>query len=558
MKLKMRKLEYVAFSAILSLIVHSLVFFIMFKVNVSSVSFSGYPEQKPSRYLKIADVRIESSEPAFEKKSQKPIETILISNEEEFKNLTEKLSTPKPFPSEIKTETKTSGPGSGDLTVSMPSIPSPRISEPGNLAKIYEIDGDKIPQERLNFNRLIIPKNPRRSDSGGGAGAGYGGISNATALSQAIPLSMRIHAPDREAVMPSGQESRLLPPERLSILDSLMNISLSKYAESDGSGYFKISIIPSGKNIGLPPFRKDIIFCIDVSGSISEKKLKEFKEGVKKALTKLNGGDRFEIIAFRHKSYRLFNGLKNPNEENIKAACDFLDRLVRTGSTNIYSVLTPFVSEEIKTPETPLLIFLASDGRVNTGEVVDSRELINRISNRNQELFSIFTFSSGIGANTFLLDLLAYRNRGESMKFSEVEKSGAALDEFIENVSNIFVMNLDYQISADVADFTFPKKLPHLYEKHALSIYGRYPAGMKEIGLRITGFDSLGKKDELVYRADLEKAEKGDESIRTGWAMQYIYHLYSRLTAAYDEDLRLKIHSIADQYGLTVPYIDHR
>jgi hypothetical protein len=371
---------------------------------------------------------------------------------------------------------------------------------------------------------------------------------------------MRMGMPSANLPKPSAAlpETRLLPPEKVSVLDGLMDIRLSKYPTQDGGGFYRIDIIPK-KDAKLLPFAKDSVFCIDASGSISQVKLNEFKQGVKNSLPELKPDDGFEIISFRHKNYPLFGSCVAPAADNMAAADKYLFQLSRGGSTDIYGALKPFAgaSSPYKRQGRPLLLFLASDGRVNSGEVIDSRELINTFSNQNHDSVSIFCFSTGRGANTFLLDLLAYRNRGVSISSPILDKSRFVLDKFIDEVSDICVMSLDYQVSSDIASFTFPKKLPHLYARHALSIYGKYPPGTDELGLRITGLDSRNDKQELVYAADLRKAETGGRDIMQDWAMQYIYHLYSSLTASFEEGIRNEIHRTAAEYGLQLPYLDY-
>ncbi|HNX64322.1 MAG TPA: PD-(D/E)XK nuclease family protein, partial [Oscillospiraceae bacterium] len=49
----------------------------------------------------------------------------------------------------------------------------------------------------------------------------------------------------------------------------------------------RIDITPGKKISSLKPFAKDVVFCIDSSGSISKEKLDEFREGVLKSIKKM-------------------------------------------------------------------------------------------------------------------------------------------------------------------------------------------------------------------------------------------------------------------------------
>ncbi len=536
------KTYFIVISVILSLIAHALIFSMTKNITFRTI-FLQEPIQKPSRYLKLGTVSVKS--PDIEKPVDSRKAQLIHSDEAINKNSSQNFPGQK-----VKYET------AGDATVKAPppeSFKIPQAPSPSTLQKILETDGDKLANDRLQVNRIIVPKIARADlpsqaiDGASDAASGGGPIE----LKLRVPFPLRL-SPD----LPTSPAARLLPKEDLSVIDSLMDVRLFKFTESDGSGFFRIDIMPRQKITSLKPFMKDVVFCIDSSGSISKEKLEEFREGMLKSTRKMNPDDRFEIISFKHKAFPLFGGLRPPSPENIRLASEFLSKLQRSGSTNIYSAVEPFVNEKFKTPDRPLLIFLASDGNVNTGEVFDSRALVNEISNKNHDNASIFTFSSGRDKNSFLLELLSYRNRGESLSAQEVGSSRVALENYIEDVSSIVVMDLDYQVSGTLAEFTFPKKLPHLYSKHSLSVYGKFTPATKELGLRITGVDSLGKKQEFVFAGNLDDALDADEQLPKKWAIQYIYNLYSRLTADYDEWLKSEIYRIASKYAVDVPYLD--
>jgi hypothetical protein len=531
-----RKTYFIVISVVLSLIVHAIIFAVSGDISFRSIFLQ---ELKPSRYLKMGSVSLNSPETENQAVGRKA--QLIRSDETINKNSSQNFQGPK-----IRYEDLRNSPVKPPPPDSFKIPKAPSVS---TLQKIIESDGDKLVKERLRVNRLIVPK-IARSDSPSLSGDG-GSAGGPIELKLRIPFPLR-SSPD----LPPATVARLLPEEDLSMIDSLMDVRLFKFTEPDGNGFFQIDITPRKKVSALKPFTKDVVFCIDSSGSISKEKLDEFRDGVMKSIRKMNPDDRLEIISFKHKAFPLFGGLRNPTAENIKLADEFLSKLKRSGSTNIYSAVEPFVNEKFKTPDRPLLIFLASDGNVNTGEVFDSRTLVNEISNRNHDNASIFTFGSGRDKNSFLLDLLAYRNRGRSFSAQESENSGIALENFIGDVSGIAVMDLDYQVSGNLSELTFPKKLPHLYANHTLSVYGKFTPETEELGLRITGIDSLGVKQELVFAGNLDDAFEADEQLPKKWALQYIYNLYSRLTANYDEVLKMEIYRTASKYGVDVPYID--
>jgi len=537
-----RQSGYLAASVLLSLLAHA-VLYGLFGVMPFMPRVLGEVRQAPSRTIRLADVRLPEPEAPTPPRRA------------ELLPLPRSLDAPPPLPAPATL----SGTGGEAMRGRRPALPE-RAAAPTEVPAapaILQIDGDRLPPERADVNRLIIPAIPREA----------GALPHAPMAADGPPgpppppiaLAMRVSPPAPPVGgphLPAAPETRLLPPEKASILDKLIDVRLAKHENPDGSGHFRIDLAPRERAERLQTWRKDILFVVDASGSISQPKLNEYKEGIRTALARLPAEDRFEIVAFRHRDYPLFGELRHPTAENLAAAEAFLFKLQRVGSTNIYAALDPVVGPRLKTPGRPLLVFLCSDGQVNHGEIVDSRELINAISNRNQDAVSIFTFDAGGFTNPFLMDLLSYRNRGETLIAREVARSRQSLADFAGQVSDIVVADLDYQVASDLAADAFPKALPHLYRGRALAIHGRYPAGTREIGLRITGLDSAGERQELIYRGDLATAAPGGDGLPRRWAMQRILHLYSRLTATQDDSLRHDIQALADEHRLRTPYLD--
>ena len=549
-----KNILYITMSVIISLFFHLAVFILTSKITVGP-SYFGEMKKIPSHFIKLGKVDVAMPTPVPEQKKEKKSELLPAHLDEKMKEMTANET-----PSKVPLPGNGAEPGKGeDLKVPGIKVPTvPGLHKTLVPPDILQVDGDSLAKNRLDFNRILIPKIPRSGRLGGMYGEGDGEASGLAGGLGKIPLQMRLSMPEHiKSGIPEIPGTKLLPTEKTSVLDNLLDIKIYKFRIPEGGGFFRVDILPK-KDAKLRPFKKDIVFCLDVSGSISTEKLAEFKNGISNALNKLSPDDRFEIMAFRHRQIPLFGGFRSPTTKNIREADEFLFKLVRTGSTNIFSAIEPFAGKDnqYKSPDRPLLMFLSSDGMVNSGEVADSRDVINIFSNRNQETASLFTFCTGKKSNSFLLDLLSYRNRGESFKADNVKESGQVLGNFIENVSEVYVMDLDYQISGNLTDLTFPKKLPHLYTGHPLSVYGYYAADTDEVGLRITGKDSLGRKQELIYKGSISKAEDADENLAKYWALQYIYHLYSRLTASYSEDLRMQIHKIAAQYAIEAPYFD--
>ncbi len=431
----------------------------------------------------------------------------------------------------------------------------PAPAEPPDLTEIVAIDGDTLPDNRLNLNRALIPKLPRTFGeamspfSSTGSGPGDRGL--------AMPVARTKLPRSRDGVLPATPDTSLVPGGKGVGMGSLLDIKVFKYPDTFGGGYFRIDISTNKKAIAaLPPFQKDVVFLLDVSGSIRRRRLAQFKSGVLAAVKNLRKGDRFNVVAFQSGNIPFANGLVRPNAKILKALDDFLFTLRSEGTTNVYPAIAPYVGSKNRAGLRPLIVFLASDGKVNYGELTRNREILNAVSNGNHAGASVYCFSVGDDRNSFLMDLLAYRNRGESCHVRDVPGSGRVLATFANQVSDVSVADIDYQVSSNLTENTFPKRLPNIYRGRTLSIYGRYEDKNTGVGLRVTGRDSAGVEREAVFGGRIANATVGDENIKREWARQYLYHLYSILSVKYDKRLVEKIHDVASEYKLKLPYLD--
>ena len=546
------KYAYVIMAAMLSLLCH-LLLILLFKHVSFLPSILLNPPKRPSRVVRIIPQGM------VKPKAANPLKRRAV------------LSDPEP-PVSTLDDNPTIGPlsngaasnGSGgknvdDLPISDIAPPSGEIPEPPSIVSIKGVD---LPPDRLNFNRILIPEPPKTPEN---SLLFPDGSSEKGAGTEVVEIPTRITLPQHktpktptadETPLPTTPETTLVPPEPTKSMDALMDVAIFKYPSPRGGGFFRMDITPNKSADSLPTFSKDVVFLLDVSGSIGRWRLKEFKKGLRKSLRFLRLKDRLNIVAFKSRPYPLFSAPVFPTKRNLKLADAFIFKLRHGGDTNIYSALAPYVGAENKTGFRPLIIFLLSDGEVNSGAIVQDRELINTVSNDNKSGAGLYCFSCGPDRNSFLMDLLSYRNRGESVYDPEIDGSDKIIENFVGAVANVKVADLGYQLSSNIANQAFPKRLPNLYRGKTLSIYGRYKSDTKTINGRITGMDSLGERREIVVSVSLASAKIADRRLAQKWAEQYIYHLYSLLTVKYNETLRKEIHETAALYRLHLPYLD--
>jgi Mg-chelatase subunit ChlD len=472
------------------------------------------------------------------------------------------LAHPTPSPQDIALQA--AAPRPEILSIDASNLKDQALSDERKLTLTPKLDRKNVPQQRIPS---LVTADSFQTASNKTLGAGM--RLSMPGLKPLAPGEM----PQREPIgrlsgtatgfaphsalppLPSGNTRSGQQGETIEQLDTLLTVTMNVYQEGDGGGFFRIDIAPNPHSDRLKSISKDILFLIDCSTSISPTKLEHFKTAVLEALNYLNPSDRFNVVSFRDAPEGLFQGYLPANKQNRETAKTYLRQLYRGGMTNVYAGLSPFVQRENNGDGRPLNVFLMTDGQSTVKERLDNATFIRQISALNQADISIYTFSAGKSANRFLLDFLAYTNRGLSLHQANLRDFKDQLVGFISTHSELIVGDLKYRITGGMGESIFPQKLPHLYRGETLSVYGRYPKGTGELAIQIIGKDASGKLEELIYRGNLDHAAKIDSSLALDWASQKIFYLISLKTLDPNADTDPEIKRLARQYKLYVPYL---
>ena len=358
-------------------------------------------------------------------------------------------------------------------------------------------------------------------------------------------------------VLPTVETARLVDeiPERVAPrkrLENLLTLDVRKYTPlRDPYGYAMIEIKRLNPEV-LPILSKDILFVQDSSASITDKRLHYCQEGLKKALTFLRPGDRFNMIAFRDRSERCFPDWMEVNPDNLMRCEAFITALQSQGETDIFASLEDLLKVPPQ-PGRPMIVLMVTDGLPTQG-LTDSAQIIARFSQANAGGRSLFTMGTIGSANIYLLDLLSYRNRGDT----RVVTTGrwdipGVLAQRAVSTSRPVLSEVRFVFSAASRIETYPGLTPNLYLDQSLVLYARYPRTDSKLV-----FQALGQAGEtecdMVFEVDLAKASNWNDEIRTLWSWHKAYDLIGRHTATRDADVLRELRVLEKDYGIRIPY----
>jgi len=356
-----------------------------------------------------------------------------------------------------------------------------------------------------------------------------------------------------------GPGSKLFPSDaenlaKLKALEKYLVVDITVYSGLTEwtHNYFKMEIKRAGAEM-LPVVPKDVLLIQDCSNSMAEQRLHFCREGLLRCLAEFGPADRFNIVMFREKSQSCFPDWTDCSQANIDKARQFIKDMKSEGNTDIFTAISEQMTIK-RTAGRPVVTLLVSDG-IPTSGMVASSDIIGEFSKLNNGAMSVFAMGTLQIANKYLLDLLGYCNRGDSL----VVSSGRwdipdVLQKLMREVSRPVLTDTEFHFTSDCQSEVYPVLASNLYLDRPLVLYGRYPRNIKSLV-----FQAVGKagdiKCDMVFNVDLEKnVKKGDSAIREMWAKQKIYHLIGQNARKPDAATLNAIYNTSKEYGIKVPY----
>ena len=339
--------------------------------------------------------------------------------------------------------------------------------------------------------------------------------------------------------------------DRFVRLDDLVAVELSTYHHIGGDGYFMIRIRPKSADERLRVLPKDLVLVLDASASMGRRRIEVLKQGIREILNRLRPEDRFNVVGFKQSVKRFTSTLTPVTQDNLESAWQFTRPLEASGRTDIYSSLQPLVQLGTERAR-PLIILLFSDGRPTVG-VLNSRNIINNLNRFLGPSTSIFCIGTGEELNRYLLDMLAFMNRGLVSYERQRQELPAVMQSVYGYVEDPVLLRLSANFSAVDENEIYPKILPDLYLKGELRIWGRLK-NEEKFTFRLVG-EAFDERKEMVIPLAVPDRDTGTYEIARDWAFHKIYHLIGRMVQEGEKPEYLnEVRNLSRTYRVTTPY----
>ncbi|KAJ7317492.1 hypothetical protein JRQ81_003654 [Phrynocephalus forsythii] len=263
------------------------------------------------------------------------------------------------------------------------------------------------------------------------------------------------------------------------------------------NGYFVHYFAPRG----LPPVQKDVVFVIDVSGSMYGTKMKQTKKAMHVILSDLHHDNHFNIVTFSDTVNVWKPGQSiQATAQNIRKAKDYVSKMEADGWTDINAALlaaasvfnqsSPIAGNIMKEQRIPLIIFL-TDGEPTSGVTAGSRILSNA-QKALKGTVSLFGLAFGDDADYGLLRRLSLENRGVARRIYEDADATLQLKGFYDEIASPLLYDVELAYLGGVAQDLTQNLFPNYFQGSELIVAGRVKSGVSELQVRTTGHGQEG------------------------------------------------------------------
>jgi len=231
--------------------------------------------------------------------------------------------------------------------------------------------------------------------------------------------------------------------------------AISVLANAPGSedGFALITLTPpSGSAASVP---RDITFVLDVSGSMSGRKMEQARAAGRQLLGSLTRNDRFRMIDFSSDVRTFRDDFVDATPANLDAARQYLEQLQANGGTNIDGALERALSQP-RYPEGDddeyargsahqiasrlSLVLFVTDGEPTVGERDPAAIAAHAARLRGSQ--RVFTFGLGADVNAQLIEQLALEGHGTAQFVRP--------DEDVERAVGVVASRLTSPIASDL------------------------------------------------------------------------------------------------------------
>lgn len=250
------------------------------------------------------------------------------------------------------------------------------------------------------------------------------------------------------------------------------------YATGKDEGHFSLIVQPPSLDIGTLVGKRELVFVVDVSGSMHGTPLALCKAAMRDALVRMRPVDTFNVITFAGATGKAFARPRPANDAAIRDALDYVDRLSAGGGTEMLDAVAAALSPDVEEGRHRYVFFL-TDGFVGDEDQILSatKGFVSAIERGGQRA-RVFGFGTGSSVNRMLIEGLGREGKGVSVYATSREDPERAVNRFYRYIDRSVLRDVQIAFGSLRAREVFPAELPDLFASHPLVVHGRWSGSL--------------------------------------------------------------------------------
>ncbi len=383
-------------------------------------------------------------------------------------------------------------------------------------------------------------------------------ISLAVSLDAGVPIQdIQIvnHTAAVDRVDASGAIAVLSPADSIPNKDFVMKYAvvgekpeLAVLAHSKGpeQGYFMLMIQPKldAELVEAPP--REIVFLVDVSGSMRGEPTQKVKETMHHFLRLTKPKDTVQVITFSNRADKLFEKSVPATQANIEHALNFTQQMRGGGGTEMLNAIKLVLNEPVD-PERVRIVVMLTDGYIG-----NEAEIIAEIDRRAGDQIRFSAIGIGSSPNRYLIDGVAKHGGGLADVIELNTDPGPLVAQIAERIHRAQLAKIQIDWNGLSVYETYPRRIPELWAGRPVLMFGRYGArGSQKI--EFAG-SAEGKPLKYKLHVTLPDTQPAHDVLSKVWARKKIEDISAQLHAADAPEIIEEITNIALTHRLMTQY----
>ncbi len=360
-------------------------------------------------------------------------------------------------------------------------------------------------------------------------------ISLAVSLNAGVPvqdIKVINHEAEVDRVDLSGATAAISPADSIPNKDFVMKyavvgekpeMAVLAHSDEPEQGYFMLMIQPKldAELAEAPP--REIVFLVDVSGSMRGEPTQKVKETMHHFFRRTKPNDTLQVITFAGSAAKLFKKPVPATQANIEHALDFTQNIRGGGGTEMLKAIKLVLNEPVD-PERVRIVVMLTDGYIG-----NESEIIAEVDKRSGDQIRFWALGIGTSPNRYLIDGVAKHGGGMAKVLELNTDPGPLVEEIAERIHRAQLAKIRIDWNGLSVYETYPRRIPELWAGRPVIMFGRYTAGgSKEI--RLSG-NAEGKPLKYKLRVTLPDAQPVHDVLSKVWARKKIEDLSGQLHA---------------------------